>query len=235
MIIVVSAIRNAFLRNHYNFIPILRKFFPTKPIVLYTLEYLPTRPQWYKWLKEGSEEAEIIQPDNHGMERYDYYLAASSMSKYPKPKIDNPLCELGINLQDAALYPERKDKLIALVDLERKKTLHERSIIIRALEETKTEYIVLRGHYKIEEIRSIYRRCSIYFVSLDEGLLTSNFIIYDNDINKLKDEIMRIKNAIKVVGPLKKFFLRPFLEDVNGPFNILCSILLSGDAVYGRL
>lgn len=147
----------------------LRRLVPGKPIVLYDLVFLPTRPWLIPWLKNGNPERGI-QPGNHyGLDRYDYYLCVSVVSRCPMPSGPQPCSRIGINLDDGTLYPEPKDRFVALVDFERPRHIKERAVQIQALEETGTEYVVLHGGYTIDEIRRIYRRCSIYFVAHSES------------------------------------------------------------------
>ena len=69
------------------------------------------------------------------------------------------------------MFPEKRKKgeFIALLDFERPFYMKERLIQLQALEETNTKYIVLNGHYSIQEIRQIYRKCSIYFLASHES------------------------------------------------------------------
>lgn len=231
LFIIVSNTPRAFLRNFLVNIEFSRKIFKNQPIILYDPHYMPTRGKWYKWITEGKPDAPWLGTNNYGMERYDYYLVVSVVSEFPLAKIDHPISIIGVNLEDGTLYPEKKNKFLALIDFEQVTNMYERAIMIQALEDTKTEYVVLHHHYTIEDIRTIYRKCSIYFLASresfgfptielqacgayiftpysnwvpshwfkdpytsGEGHLSPNFIVYDNDINKLKKEIIRIKN-----------------------------------------
>ncbi len=238
-VIVIQSIPTAFIRNFR--IEELRKILPGMPIVNYSNYYLPTRGAWNKWLKEGSKE-HGISAGNFGIERYDWYLVTSVISEHPMPRSAQPYSCIGVNLDDGTLYPEQKE-FIALVDFERKDFLNERCTQLEALEDTNTKYIILEGSYSIEDIRAIYRQCSIYFIAHREsfgipiaelqacgayiftpysywcpshwlkedvhtdgpGKLTPNFIIYDNNKEKLKMMIEQIKHSYDSEVVLQKF------------------------------
>ena len=240
VIVIVSNIPTAFLKNEFVNIEKLRKIFPKKIFVCYMNYYLPTRGPWEAWLKEGNKDKGVPIKNNYGLERYDWYLASSLVSEFPLKKEFHPVSHIGLNLSSSDdLYSEKKDEFIALVDFERSDHMQERLIQLRALEELGIEYIVLNGSYTIDKIRSIYRKVSIYFVAhresfglpiceiqacgayvftpysnwcpshwkkerLDkdgEGVLGGNFIIYENDIELLKQKIIELKkryNSIEV-------------------------------------
>lgn len=236
IIVVVSGIPGAFVRSRLaNIELVLRKLYPGKVVVNYSHYYLPTRGMWQERLQQGDPSRGIPEGGNFGLERYDWYFCASVVSEYPLPRMphtDHPYSLIGINLDDGSLFPQKKERFLALVDFERADHLHERMIQIRALEETNTDYIVLHGSYSIAEIRELYRQCSIYFVASresfglpicelqacgsyiltpyinwcpshwlkddlyaeGEGTLSPNFVVYDNDLEKLKQAIVRIKS-----------------------------------------
>lgn len=211
----------------------IRKLFPDKPIVLYSNYYLPTRPWVALWLREGNPQVGLPEGDQFGLERYDWYLCSSVVSRSPMPEGRQPYSLVGVNLDDGTLFPQHSDEFVALIDFERPRHLKERAVQIQALEETGTEYIVLHGHYSREEIRTIYRKCSLYFVAASEsfglpicelqacgsyvftpyaewcqshwikedltvsgpGKLSPNFVVYDNDKDRLVAEIKRLKDS----------------------------------------
>jgi hypothetical protein len=220
-IVVITSLPSAFQRT-LNGVELVRKLLPDKPIVNYSQYYLPTRGPWGRILKEGG---------HYGMERYDWYFANSIVSEYPLPDGIQPCSRIGINLDDSSLFPQTKREFMALIDFERSDYLQERTIQIEALQETNTKYIVLKGHYPTNEIRQIYRECSIYFVAHREsfglpicelqacgsyiftpyanwcpshwikqdptipgpGMLSPNFVVYENDKPTLIKEIDRVK------------------------------------------
>ena len=226
VIVVVGTVATAFLKECHPFIETLRRIFPNKPIVLYSTSYLATRNWLFRNIKRESV-------NNFGMERYDYYLTASVVSENPMPGGENPVCVVGLNLEDPSLRVDPGRDFLALLDFERSAHMKERAIMIRALEDTDTKYVVLNRHYKMDEIRSIYRTVSVYFLAHresfglpiselqacgayvfapfsnwapsywmkddlyaeGEGRLSSNFVIYENDPDLLKQKLREIKSS----------------------------------------
>lgn len=144
----------------------LRKLFPDKPVLLYDLVYLPTVGRWGPWLMPSGPQ--IWGTPGHscrGMNRYDWYLCASAHNRLPMPGGAQPCTQIGLHLDDGSLFPDQNGKFRALVDFEREAFPHERKIQIEALEETGTDYTVLQGQYAIEDIRAVYRTCSLYFIA----------------------------------------------------------------------
>jgi len=235
------------------------------PIINYDNKYLGTRGPWIDWILNGNP-IHLLEPGQGlGLERYDYYLAISVVNEFPMPKTAHPCSVIGIDLNDGTLYSEQNKKFIALIDFERKNFLPERKIQIEALEETDTDYIILNRSYSMEEIRSIYRKSSMYLLAhresfglpicelqacgsyilspykhwvgshfikdvytAGEGALSSNFIIYNNDKEKLKNEIIKIKrnyNPQNVISNFRQNYphywegdtdvLREFIDNVK--------------------
>ena len=80
VIIIVNSIVGAFLNEFFRD-EAVRHWLPKIPIVLYDVFYLPTRGPWGKWLREGNPSAGIDQSSNWGLERYDWYLVGSVVSR----------------------------------------------------------------------------------------------------------------------------------------------------------
>jgi hypothetical protein len=244
-VVIVATVPRAFFRSLFHD-QTLRALLPNTPIVLYDVFYLPTRGPWGAWLKEGRPESGIPVGGNWGLERYDWYLCASVVSETPLPSGPQPYSLIGLDLDDGTLYPEAKEEFVALLDFEHPPDMRERAVQIQACEATATHYLVLNGHYSIERIRKIYRRTSVFFLSMREsfglpicelqacggyiftpyanwcpshwikprlfeegpGELPSNFIIYDNDVERLSSELRRIKASYDpraVVASFQKF------------------------------
>jgi hypothetical protein len=241
IIVVVMGAPLAFLRSLK--VERIRRLFPRKPVVLYANYYLPTRPWLARWLEEGSPQVGIPEGDQFGLERYDWYLCSSVVSRSPMPGGRQPYSLVGVNLDDGTLFPQHGDEFVALIDFERPRHMKERAIQIQALEETNTSYAVLNGHYSVEEIRSIYRKCSMYFVAHSEsfglpicelqacgsyvftpyavwcqshwikedlsasgpGELSPNFVVYDNDKDRLVAQIKRLRDSYDPDTVVKTF------------------------------
>jgi len=160
-IVVVCQSPTAFYRDNLARLEWLRENYPDIPVVLYESKYLPNQG-WYSRIKRHPE-------GYYGLERFDWYLCGSLGNEFAFPRdLPKIYSLIGINLQHKTLCPEQKD-FRALVDFPRKGYEAEREVQIAALEEAGVPYVELKGRYTIDEIRSIYRRTSIYFVSCRES------------------------------------------------------------------
>lgn len=221
----------AFMDPYFND-EFIRSQLPEIPIVLYDNKYLGTMGGWILNLRDGNPQSKVDRPNNWGLNRFDWYLAASDTTSWPRvPEGPHPCSVIGTNLDEGTLFPDQKQKFIILFDFERKGYFSQRKIQLDACLETQTPYFILDGKYTTEQIRSIYRRCALYFVAHKEsfgwpicevqacgsyvgtphsmwccghwkkedsslpgeGRLSENFIIYDNDKEKLKDAIRQMK------------------------------------------
>ena len=231
-IIVVQNCPSAFY-NSFKRVESLRKY--NKPVVNYDLHYLPNQG-WYKKIKEQD-------PNNWGLERYDWYLPASIVTEYALPTaIPKIYSTIGFDIRKNSLFPEQKE-FTALIDFARPGYEKERAIQIQALKETNTPYIELKGRYTTDDIRKIYRQANIYFFSCREsfglpiielqlcgcciftaftkwapahflnkniydagnGTLGSNFHVYNNDLNLLKEQIQKLKKEYKAETVIENF------------------------------
>ena len=163
VIVVVDSAPRPFLRGVWQ-IEKLRRLLPEKPIVLYDLSYLGTRPSLPGWIRNGHP-AKGLPPGGFGLERFDWYLCASLVAEIGLPAEPQPCSVIGVDLDDLTLWPERKREFRALIGFEQAPHAAERALQIQACEETGTPYTVLQGHYAMEEIRKIYRQASIYFLA----------------------------------------------------------------------
>jgi hypothetical protein len=166
-VVITGHMPAAFMRGFWDD-DLLRASLPETPIVLYDLVYLPTRGDWIKWLKVGNANLGIPDGNHYGMERYDWYLAASAVSEYPMPAAPQPLSIIGMNLDDGTLYPDQKD-VTALLDFERTDHQIERDVQLRVLNDIGMRREVLSGTYPIDAIRSVYRRIAVYFIAHRES------------------------------------------------------------------
>jgi hypothetical protein len=168
VVVVVMSIPANFRRSNLRDRS-LRRLLPNVPIVLYNLIYLPAWRRAIRWLRDGDTRMRLRWGEGCGLNRYDWYLTASVYGDNPLP----PGCELysliGVDLDDGTLAPAPKDDFVALIDFERPQHLRERAVQVLALEETGTRYIVLHGAYPMDEIRRIYRQCSLYFPAFRES------------------------------------------------------------------
>lgn len=238
---VIGHLPHAFMEQYP--IEALRRVIPHTPIVLYANYYLPTRGRWLKFLKEGSPQHGVPHGGNHGMERYDWYLATSVASEYTLMSVPQPCSCIGIRIRDESLFPDQRGEFRALIDFERPDHLHERAIQVQALHDVGVKYEVLSGSYDLTAIREIYRRTSIYFVAHREsfgipicevqacgakiftpyanwcpshwikedlkvpgpGRLGSNFVVYDNRLQILKERIDETRRTFDAHANVAEF------------------------------
>ena len=85
LIVVVCHLPTAFEAGALNRIEHIRKSSNT-PIVLYQNYYLATRGSWSE---------KILAASGFGLERYDWYLAASLVSEYPLTSHGHPVSTIG--------------------------------------------------------------------------------------------------------------------------------------------
>jgi hypothetical protein len=200
---------------------------------LYDLENLLTRGDWIN---------RILNQGGVGLERYDWYLSVSNISEYPLPKGIDIFSVIGVDLRTSELCPNQQE-FLALFDFPRQGFENERAIQIQAVEETNTSHIQLDQPMSIEEIRKIYRKTCLFFLSFresfglpivelqlcgsyictpyrhwapshyikkscfecGEGELGNNFIVYNNDKETLKKQIVRIRSAYNPGQVIQEF------------------------------
>ncbi|MFK5985122.1 MAG: hypothetical protein QM479_06825 [Pseudomonadota bacterium] len=159
VLIVVCNIPDAFLANKLLLIEKIRTKLSI-PIVLYQNYYLATRGNWSR---------KIFASRGFGLERYDWYLAASVVSEYPLNNETHPFSLIGHDLRDSALFTGQKKSFKVLLDFNQKGFETYRQLQIQALNETQIEYTQLSGHYSYHEINKLYRQHSVLFLSFRES------------------------------------------------------------------
>jgi hypothetical protein len=177
VVVVVSHIPVSVSRRHLQNIEVLRDLLPDTPIVNYDLVYLPTVDLWSAAILRGDysgmSEAGVcvFAPSPFGMERYDWYLAASVASEIPMPTGEHPYSHIGIDIADGTLYPDQGGELRVLVDFEqtRKNYLAYRDVQLRAVAKSGLPFRVLEGEFSCDEIRAIYRTTGILMLAHRES------------------------------------------------------------------
>ncbi|MBU2870943.1 hypothetical protein [Colwellia sp. E2M01] len=159
-IIVVCNIPDAFLKKKLHRIEKIRQQHNTVPIILYQNYYLPTRGNWSHI---------ILKAGGFGLERYDWYLAASISSIYPLSKENHPYSLIGHDLRDNILRPRIDKEFKVLLDFKRPGFEEYRALQIQALEESNIPYTELSGTYSQNKIKKIYREHSALFLSFKES------------------------------------------------------------------
>ena len=178
-----------------------------------------------------------------GFGRFDHYVLVSQMSNLPiKEKSHWPITVIGGDFRSEELFPEQND-FRALIDFDKKIKSEERKIQIKVLEELKIPYTILSGSYTHSELYKIFRKHSIYFLSMPEnfgipivelqncgckvftpyrywaaahyinkdphekgdGDLNDNFVVYSNDPQTLKKEILNLKEKFSSKNVIKEF------------------------------
>lgn len=219
----------------------LRRDVPHLPIVLYDLVYLGSRADWVKWIHDGVASRRVPRGRHWGTNRYDHHLCITEVSEFPVLPGAQRYSPVGINMIDPSLALEPRE-ICALIDFERPEHLPERAIQIQACLEAGIPFKVLHGSYSMQEIRTIYRSCSLYFVAHCEsfglpicevqacggiiltpyarwchahyletpepgcsGRLPQNFIVYNNDSQRLVRELNRLKRDYNAETALENF------------------------------
>ncbi|MFK7777465.1 MAG: hypothetical protein QM501_05015 [Gimesia sp.] len=167
IIIVVSHLPTAYM-NYFMDDAALRREIGNRPVILYDLVYLPTRGGWADALRNGNSDLGIPEAGHFGIERYDWHLCASVVSETPFPREKQPCSLIGLDIDDKSLYPEQSE-FRALLDFEQPGFEAERSVQIEALKQASIPYTELKGRYSIEEIRAVYRKSSLMFLSFRES------------------------------------------------------------------
>ncbi len=176
-IVIVANVPISFSKSVFPNIEVLRERLPNVPIVNYDLHYLPTLDSWARLLLRGertklaSEDLAIFRHGGFGLERYDWYLLAGAATELALPAGPQPFSLIGLDLDDGTLFPEQNGEFRALVDFEQNRGDYPkyRAAQLEALRIAGVESTVLEGTYTRDEIRSIYRGSSIYFLASAES------------------------------------------------------------------
>jgi hypothetical protein len=151
-IILSECIPNAYWKDYYGIQKLKEK--TGKKIGLYEVFFLDASPKYLEEIKEEN-------PQYKGL--YDFELAVSRIS-YTKIDCSSTKFEVGLNLNDINIKPTPKDKLIALIDFNYPGNESIREVQIASLRKLGIETIELTGTYSINDIRELYKRCSLLFL-----------------------------------------------------------------------
>ena len=167
LLVLVSHVPEAYLRNRFVRLGLIRRCLPSLPIINYDLVYMPTcNGHAEKLLNDQNVPRGKL--GHYGLDRYDWYLNISEVSENPMPPGFHPYTQVGCHMDDGTLYPEQQS-FTALLDFDVPAHKKERAIQIEALQELNIPFTVLQGRYPMEEIRSIYRKSSLFFLSKRES------------------------------------------------------------------
>ncbi len=163
LVVVVSPIPKCFDGAQLCGIERLRRQLDV-PIVLYQNYYLGTRKDWIARIL-----ANRAKGVGFGLERYDWYLAASIVSDHPLCRQDHPVSVIGHDLRDEQLRITPKGEFRVLLDFARPGCETQRQIQIRALQEAGIGYTELKGRYSHAQIRALYRSHSALMMASRES------------------------------------------------------------------
>ncbi|MBS1946959.1 MAG: hypothetical protein JST47_04255 [Bacteroidetes bacterium] len=151
-IIVSECIPNAYWADFYP-IERLRKILKKK-IGLFEVFYLGSAPHFIKELEDWYGKT---------FNEYDFELAIAPVS-YTASKSFDKKFDVGFNLKSSGLAPQKKNRLIALIDFAFEGYEAIREMQLRVLQKLDIEYIELKGAYSIHEIRELYAKAGIFFL-----------------------------------------------------------------------
>jgi hypothetical protein len=160
LIILSECIPNAYWRGFYD-IEKLKKLIK-KPIALYEVYFLGNSVTHTQMLK---------QQNHFGIERFDWNFSISEITELRSfPNNLSRWSTIGLNLEDSNLKCENKDEIIALVDFEQDGFIESMKEQIEILEMfPKIKIINLKGSYSMEEIRTLYKSASLFFIQFPEA------------------------------------------------------------------
>jgi len=163
-ILVVAHMPASLSKRHHWYIESIRDQISI-PIINYDLCFWSTKPPAHL--------AGLIDDPKRGFagfNRFDWYIVVSNMGRFPQnEEVAWPVAVVGGDFTNKDLYPDQKNTFKVLVDFERSDHLSERALQLDVLNELKIPYTVLTGQYSHEEIYSIYREHSAYFLAHNES------------------------------------------------------------------
>lgn len=183
-VVVVCPLPRAFAKGSLSAIDDIRAQLKV-PVVLYQNYFLASRGSWYE---------KIAAAGGQGLERFDWYLAASTVSEFPlasleqkleqKPKqksttIKNwPVSTIGHDLRVESLTDgwqandwaaKSQQPFKVLLDFPRQGFERQRALQKQVLDAMSLPYTELSGRYSIEQIRQLYREHHAFMLSFRES------------------------------------------------------------------
>jgi hypothetical protein len=177
LIVVVANVPGSFSATLFPNVEILRELVPHVPIVNYDSKYLPTLDSWSRVILRGektllsAEDLRVVDRGAFGLERYDWYLMASVGTHIPLPTGSQPYSLIGIDLDDASLFPEQHSHFQILLDFAQMRRDYPsyRAVQLEALRLSGVDFVVLDGTYSREEIRNHYRQSTALMLAHAES------------------------------------------------------------------
>lgn len=161
LIVVSESCPLAFYKDYYD-IEKLKKYVKS-PLALLEVYYLKNTPYQLDLL---------VQKKHPTADRYDWHFAVSDITEIKgAPSNQDRWSRVGLRLKEANLTYNTKKDLIALIDFPQAGNEKFREQQIQALKKNNINYIELcnDGIYSIDDIRSFYSQCSIYFIQKIEA------------------------------------------------------------------
>ncbi len=156
-VVISEYIPNAFWKSLYNIEKL--KAILKKPVFIYEVYWLGNAPTQIAILQNNGDEVH---------ERYDGHLFVSPVTEITAAPLPNTFC-IGLMAKTWNLQPLPKKELLALVDFVQPGYEAYREMQISNLQRSGIPFIALEKRLAIHEIRDIYRKASLYFMSSFEA------------------------------------------------------------------
>ena len=131
-----------------------------RPFALYQNYYLATRDKWPEKIRAAG---------GYGLERFDWYLAASNISEVALSEQNHPCSVIGHDLREPALHPDGKNDFKVLVDFPQPDHDGFRQRQIQALAKADIAHTVLEGRFSQAQMKQFYCEHSALMLSSRES------------------------------------------------------------------
>ncbi len=156
-VIISECYPNAFWKNYYAIEEPKRKI--RGKVISYTEGPLDSAP---------ANKLRLLNKDDHNETIYDFNLFVSDIIEVKKEIDVTHQSTIGINISYTGLKPNVKKEFIALIDFAQPGYEKYREQQIKILNQLRIKTIVLEGQYPISDIRQLYQKASIFFLSFPE-------------------------------------------------------------------
>lgn len=158
IIVISECLPNALWAN-YLAVEELRKKLPHSLIASYSDGPIASAPKHREMLLDDDDAKES---------RYDFNLFLSDFIETRPVKLTDRQIVIGLNMSELADVKGERDEFFAVLDFPREGYESYRQTQIAVLEEMGIRYVQLQGRYPIAEIRKIYAKASLFFMSFPE-------------------------------------------------------------------
>lgn len=156
-IIVSECSPNAFWQHLYG-IERLKQLLNV-PVVNLEVYHLENAPTQYEVLLRHNQPL---------LNRYDFHLFVSPVTEIKQKKPTQGFC-IGLLAHSWNITTVKKSELFAIIDFAQSGYEPVREMQMRVLKALNISYVSLEGEYTISEIRSLYKKASIYFMQSPEA------------------------------------------------------------------